>query len=298
MREELRSGLHYLETLTQLLQRVRQGHPTAGIYDAAEIQWFWSKPRSTDDLPQLFWIDDKGRPVAAFAAIDFGDGSSLVYEDPALIVSVLPEAPADWVAQVIGRGLDHLGTLEIATVEVEVDRADEVVRGALTSRGFTRKGDALVVCWLDAIDRPEVSHLADGYRLVSRSDMGDRPHHMTSPQRRSIEARLEQASLYRPDLDLVILDTTDDPVAWGLFWYDPATSIGVVEPMRTQDEHQRRGLARHLLTQGIDRLARAGAERVKIGFEPDNAASRHLYTSHGFVPQQRTDRYAGTVASR
>lgn len=38
--------------------------------------------------------------------------------------------------------------------------------------------------------------------------------------------------------------------------------------MRTEDDHQRRGLARHVLTTGIGRLAESGAERIKICFEP------------------------------
>ena len=50
--------------------------------------------------------------------------------------------------------------------------------------------------------------------------------------------------------------TADGGVAaYGLFWFDPATATGLVEPMRTEDDHQRRGLARHVLTAGVDLLA-------------------------------------------
>jgi RimJ/RimL family protein N-acetyltransferase len=73
-----------------------------------------------------------------------------------------------------------------------------------------------------------------------------------------------------------------------LFWYDPETATGLVEPMRTEDDHQRRGLARHILTTGIDLLAEAGAARVKICYEPDNPASRGLYLSVGFEPDRQT----------
>ena len=75
---------------------------------------------------------------------------------------------------------------------------------------------------------------------------------------------------------------------YGLFWFDPATATGLVEPMGTEDDHQRRGLARHLLTAGIDLLAEAGAVRIKIVFEPDNLASRGLYLSVGFEPVKET----------
>ena len=39
VREEHRVGLHYLESVTELLQRVRSAHPTKGLYQAAEMQW-------------------------------------------------------------------------------------------------------------------------------------------------------------------------------------------------------------------------------------------------------------------
>jgi ribosomal protein S18 acetylase RimI-like enzyme len=70
--------------------------------------------------------------------------------------------------------------------------------------------------------------------------------------------------------------------------------------MRTEDDHQRLGLARHILTAGIDLLAEAGAEHIKICFEPDNPASRGLYLSIGFEPVRQTvvfSRRAGAGAS-
>jgi RimJ/RimL family protein N-acetyltransferase len=83
-------------------------------------------------------------------------------------------------------------------------------------------------------------------------------------------------------------DSREGVAAYGLFWYDPETATGLVEPMRTEDDHQRRGLARHILTTGIDLLAEAGAERIKICYEPDNPASKNLYLSAGFEPDRQT----------
>ena len=48
-------GFQYLEAVTLLLQRIRSADPTAGLYEAADLQWWWSqRPRATDNLPQLF----------------------------------------------------------------------------------------------------------------------------------------------------------------------------------------------------------------------------------------------------
>ena len=86
----------------------------------------------------------------------------------------------------------------------------------------------------------------------------------------------------------MVHDSRDRVAAYGLFWYDPETATGLVEPMRTEDDHQRRGLARHILTAGIDLLAEAGVERIKICYEPDNPASKGLYLSVGFEPDRQT----------
>jgi GNAT superfamily N-acetyltransferase len=123
---------------------------------------------------------------------------------------------------------------------------------------------------------------------------------MTAAKRNhaDVERRLRQTSLYRPDLDLVVHDRGSSAAAYGLFWFDPTTATGLVEPMRTEDDHQRRGLARHILTTGLDLLAEAGAARVKICYEPDNPRARDLYLSAGFEPHRQTVVFAGPTMQR
>ena len=140
--------------------------------------------------------------------------------------------------------------------------SDDVVREVLVGHGFAIEEVGLVETWLAAAARPAISSLPEGYRSSSRLETMTRPHHMNSSERNlpDPEPRLRQTSLYRPDLDLVVHDRLDSVAAYGLFWYDPETATGLVEPMRTEDEHQRRGLARHILTTGLDLLAGAGAQ--------------------------------------
>lgn len=283
LREQQLVGLDYLEAVTMLLQRARNAHPTAGLYEAADLQWWWRTPRSTDDVAQLFWFDHLGHPEAAAIATDWGERIAL---DPIF----MPDATAALVAQVIERGLAHATEIGFDAVGLEVDPADDVLRDLLVGHGFQIVEDGLVETWLAVDARPEISPLHDEYRLSSRLATMQRPHHMINAKRNhpDAEARLRQTSLYRPDLDLVVDDTHDGVAAYGLFWYDPETATGLVEPMRTEDDHQRRGLARHILTTGIDLLAEAGAERIKICYEPDNPASRDLYLGVGFQPHRQT----------
>lgn len=283
LREQPRIGADYLSAVTALLQRVRGAHPSKGLFEAADLQWWWRVPRSTDAVPQLFWFDESDRPEAAVIVTDWSDRIAF---DPIL----LPDAQADLVNHVVGRGLAHADQHGFDTLTLEADPGEQALIDALTRHGFEIDGEGLVETWLVAEARSGVSSLADGYRLSSRADPDDRPHHMINPKRNHLdpEPRLRQTSLYRPDLDLVVHDAEGEVAAYGLFWFDPVTATGLVEPMRTEDAHQRRGLARHVLTAGVDRLARAGAGRIKICFEPDNPASKHLYLSAGFEPIRQT----------
>ena len=287
---EFRTGLDALEAATALLRRVRSAHPTKGLFETGDLQWRWRTSRSTDGVPQLFWFDGAGRPEAAVVLTDW---SGTIGLDPI----VLPGADAEWVEHVVDQGLAHATALGITSVELEVDRKDTTMRTVLAARGFAITGDGLVETWIEADARPAITPLHDGYRLRDRAAMEDHPHHMIGRSGPDVDARLRQASLYRPDLDLVVLFEDDAAAAYGLFWFDPETKTGLVEPMRTEDAHQRYGLARHVLTAGIDRLARAGATRIKICYEPSNPASGHLYRSAGFQPVSQTDLFSGpTIA--
>ena len=97
---EQRSGIAYLHAVTTLLQRARGAHPTKGLYEAADLQWWWRTPRATDDVDQLFWFDSFGRPEAAVIATDWANRIAL---DPIVMSDTTP----DFVAQVIERGLAH-----------------------------------------------------------------------------------------------------------------------------------------------------------------------------------------------
>lgn len=285
--EQASVGINALSTVTTLLQRARSAHPTRGLYEAADLQWWWAQSSHLiDSSPQLFWIDDLGRPEAAVITTEWSYGVQL---DPLF----LPGATPELVVLVVERGLDRARARGFQKVQLEVDRTDHVLRDALSERGFEIEDGGYAETWLDAEARPEVSPLREGYRMACRLDTKPVPHHFIKRNGTAVEQRLLQTSLYRPDLDLVVLDRDDHVAAYGLFWFDPVTTTGMVEPMRTEDNHQQRGLARHLLTAGIELLSAAGAERIKICFELSNPASSRLYPSVGFKPVKQTDMFEG-----
>ncbi len=155
--EEVRvTGLSAVELATTLLQRARLASDDAGLWEAADVQWWWRTARRSDELEQLFWTDADG-PVGGVLATEF-------------------------------RGTWQCDAL--------------LVQGAIA-----------------------------GYSL---------------------------------------------------YWSDPVTKVGLLEPMRVNDEFQRRGIARAMLTAGLERLARRGATRFKVGYSTVIAGA--LYTGSGFRP--------------
>ena len=55
----------------------------------------------------------------------------------------------------------------------------------------------------------------------------------------AVEDRLRQTSLYDPTLDLSVEDTEGTVAGYPLFWFDPITLVGLVEPMRVEDRFWR-----------------------------------------------------------
>lgn len=282
--QSVASGLDSLELLTLLLQRARREHPTAGLWEAADFQWWWRRPRASDSVDQAFWVDEAEQPVGAVVFTDWGGTWGC---DPVVVPSQAEELmPVIWL-----RAVDRIAELSIGDVEVLVTDKDQVLIDLVTESGFTATDQGDVTMWVDAADRAAVNPIPDEYRLGDRTAIGDRPHHFVPRNGPQVAQRLAQTSLYRPDLDLFIASGTG-PVSYGLFWFDPTTGVGLVEPMRTEDGHEGKGLGRHVLTTGLDRLAGLGATRLKVSYELGNQRAERLYSGAGFTPESTNTIYA------
>jgi RimJ/RimL family protein N-acetyltransferase len=269
------SGPSYLEMATRLLRRARLDSPTGGVWEAADLQWWWRLPRSSDRFDQTFWLDDDGEPVAGLVVTDWG---RIWGCDPIIAEDVADLLPTVWEA-----ALDRMESIDTGEVEVTI-RDDDTALGSLASSAGLAPGDqAFSETWMDATSRPPVTVPPDGFRLLDRDLARENPHHMIRRNGPAVDERLAQTSMYRPDLDLFIEASDGSIAGYGLFWLDPVTGVGLVEPMRTEEEYQGLGLARCVLTAGIDRLSRLGATRLKISYEHGNDAASHLYLSTGFV---------------
>jgi GNAT superfamily N-acetyltransferase len=277
------SGLEYLALATELLQRARLADAEAGFWEAADLQWWWRTPRSSDAIDQLFWVDDDG-PVAGAVLTDWGRAWGC---DPI----VVPGVSAVPLSTVWARALEAIEALRLEAVDVLARDDDFELRRLLAGAGFVPENDRSGITWMNVEDRPEVAALPEGFVLRDRAETM-RPHPMRRRSGDGVEDRLRQCSLYDPALDLAVEAPGGDIAGYALFWFDPVTEVGLVEPMRVEDAYQRRGHARAMPTAGLERLARRGARRLKVGY--GTAAARALYVGAGFRVTSTSTSYRWT----
>ncbi|MGC2034028.1 MAG: GNAT family N-acetyltransferase [Thermoplasmata archaeon] len=229
-------------------------------------------------------------PTAAVVLMNWGDRwqcdlLSADYHDPA------------WPGEVWPRALEQVGTLSANPVELILRSDDHALIGLAEDAQFETSGGVGETAWMNADERPMVPDLLPGFALMDRSEGPNRPHPFVRRNGETITERLAECSLYQPTLDLAIYAPNGDVGAYGLFWADPTTKVGLVEPMRTEDAYRGLGLARHLLAVGLGRSAGAGCSRSKVSFDPVNEPARRLYLGAGFRTVSITRTYVRGLSS-
>lgn len=268
-------GLEYLGLVTELLQRQRVTDATAGLWEAADLQWWYTRDPHASDEDAVFWVDGGGVPVVAAV---FARWSPTRYGCDVLGDSSQGSAWAYVRERCAGLGA--------ASVEMGVALDDEVTAGEAERAGFTEVGKTYEEDWLAATDRPGQRELPDGYRLLARPEQAG-PHPMIKRNGDAVEARLRQCSLYDPELDLAVTAPDGQVAAYAMFWADRRTGVGLVEPMRVEDEHSGLGVAAGLLRAGLGGLAERGCRELKVSHDVDNEPAQRLYHGAGFRARMR-----------
>jgi hypothetical protein len=172
------------------------------------------------------------------------------------------------------------------------DVGDSRRQEILQRRGYTHIAEADEHQWLRDLEKPIPDHpVRDGYSIRSLGDVSELPSrswaswrsfHPDEPDENYDEGwswyqNIQDAPLYRRDLDLVAISPSGEVAAFTTTWYDDVTRCGYFEPVGTVPKHQRCGLARTLLCEGMRRVKGMGATQVMTigGESPANG----LYNS-------------------
>ncbi len=52
------TGMRRIEAVTAVLRRARLADPFEGVWESADVQWWWRIPRVRDGLALPVWFDD------------------------------------------------------------------------------------------------------------------------------------------------------------------------------------------------------------------------------------------------
>jgi len=249
----------------------------AGPYEAADLHWWWREDDATDPRRQIFWYEDSVPDAEATALL-------LLYQDEGewdCDFCALPSQEDAIAAEVVPEVIAILSRLA-GTVSITVREDDVLLKPALETRGWQEGAGTAVQTFLQG-EAPRTPDLPAGFRFESRAESSG-PHPLIRKKRNppDTERKLKQSSLYRPDLDLAVVNASGELAAYALFWMDPVTKVGLLEPMRTEDGFQRMGLGSALVGEGLRRLMAAGARMVKVTYLERNEPARRLYHRCGF----------------
>ena len=274
------TGKEYLATATDLLQRIRLEGAFEGLYEAADVQWWWREDDAADPERQRFWFNEQGNAVACFVQLDTetewsNDFMWLPSARPAINDVVIPEVVAA-----------ACRSDKASTIHVRDD--DLTLQQALEAAGFTQSGESFIQA--EIAHDPAQTPLAPSLSLHSRIE-DTLPHHLIKRNGDKIQSKLGECSLYRPELDLCVRDASGNVAAYALFWMDDVTKVGLLEPMRTERAFQRLGLASHLIAEGVARLRELGATSIRVSYSPNNGAAANLYYQSGFEDRTKDLEY-------
>ena len=255
-----------------------------GLWEPGDAQWWWSTCPSADWPPVAVALDGTNQPV---------------------IVSLLFKGKDAWTCELAWQRSADRGSRKVVAVmaaaAVEQARAaavalsflvherDEWLSRCLEGLGLSYDDAGTVVQYAAALrGEPAAVVLPDGYRIADdRARAAQGVHPLARRNGAQIAERLVACAHYRRDLDLQVLDGQGDVAAYCVVWFDAARQVALFEPMRTEDAHQRRGLARGLLQDGLRRAHAAGARWAKVSSLRSNTAALRLYEDVGFTPVLR-----------
>ena len=142
-----------------------------------------------------------------------------------------------------------------------------------------------------------VRALGDGAELLERcfaSGLAFHPdeiqHALDNREDVTWYRNIQNAPLYRRDLDIVVLAPDGAVASFCTVWFDDVTRCGAFEPVGTAPAHQRRGLGKAAMCEGLRRLRRMGATMAYVGSY--DAAAHALYTSVGFTEYELSEPWA------
>ncbi|MFN8637250.1 MAG: GNAT family N-acetyltransferase [Chloroflexota bacterium] len=235
------------------------------------------------------WEDDSGQVVGWTYLRTFGGFNVFVapgHADETLLDEMLAEV-VDAAAAAVATG-DPPVSLYTYGLDLARSTEDRALAAALERHGFRRAPttEGVMTRSLDEVPEPV---LPAGYRLgwVETREQGigrvEAQRAAFAPSDFLLERyeRIRRTWPYRAELDRIVLTEDATVVAFCTAWLDERNGAGLLEPVGTHPDHQRRGLASAVCLDALRALRAAGARVAQVGFGSE--AGRATYSSIGFA---------------
>jgi predicted N-acetyltransferase YhbS len=188
-------------------------------------------------------------------------------------------AYADLKEEMLGYAEEHLGIDREGErlLSVYINDRDVEFQQLAEARGYVKREECEPMSSLTIPDRFPPIRLPAGFRLKSLADDNNLPRlhrllwrgfgHGDEPPDDGIEERkfMQAAPNYKYDLNLVVEAPGGDFVAYCGMWYEPVHAICYVEPVATDPDYRRMGLATAAVLEGIRRCGELGAGVAFVG---------------------------------
>lgn len=237
------------------------------------------------------WETDDGRMAAVLNPEDAGSAFFQVHpalRAPGLLEQMLEEAEQRLAVQ---------GEPGLRRLTAWANEHEQPLRALLEERGYTpgkwpeyQRRRSLEGPIPPAQPAPGyvVRSLGDGLELLERcyaSGLGfhDGDIAIAVENRKDVSwyRNIQTAPLYRRDLDIVAIAPDGSVASFCTVWFDDVNRMAIFEPVATVPEHQRRGLGKAVMLEGMARLKRMGAKTAYVSSYSEEAGG--LYASAGFT---------------
>ncbi|MGE5376419.1 MAG: GNAT family N-acetyltransferase [Bacteroidota bacterium] len=178
---------------------------------------------------------------------------------------------------------------------VWVNEKDLIHKDLLTRRGYIRSRYKAEHMRSRLLTQPvaqsvppagyAVRALGDESELPARSWLSWKAFHPDEPDEKyqgwEWYRNVQRVPLYRRDLDIVAVAPDGGLAAFCTVWFDDVTRSAVFEPVGTHPDHQKRGLGKAVMSEGLRRAQKLGATLATVSSYSDGAHA--LYASMGFT---------------
>ena len=184
---------------------------------------------------------------------------------------------------------------DIHELIVWVNAEDATFKDLLTRRGYARSKFLAEHMRQRSLTKPipdsvppagyTVRALGDESELPARSWLSWKAFHPDEPDEKyqgwEWYKNIQRVPLYRRDLDILAVAEDGELAAFCTVWFDDITRTAVFEPVGTHPSHQKRGLGKAVMAEGLRRVQRLGANLATVSSYSTGAHA--LYHSMGFT---------------